>query len=402
MLGFDVRTARIVWTALLVALLAYMVYVISTTLLVVVFAIFFSYLIFPLVDLVDRVRPPRVPRAVSIGVVFAAVIIIVAVIGAVFGTQIQDEAVHLSQQLPALLNTNHFENRIPLPEFLKPVRGRIFAFIQTHISAASGAGGMDTAKQFGIGVMHVASNLIYIVLVPILSFLLIKEGPDIRNNVLLWLDKPHRRLWSAIIEDLDVLLSRYVRALLFLAIATAIAYSIAYSLLGVPYALLLAFAAAILEFIPFAGPLAAAGLAVIVAGFSGYDHMLWLMGFIFAYRMFQDYVLNPYLMSEGVEVSPLMVIIGLLAGDQLGGVAGIFLSVPVMAALKIIFVRVSAARKAHRAVPDEDVDLSVASVNVAGGPDEEIDKSRAKAAADVDAEVDHADHLKSTVATPLR
>ena len=372
MLGFDVRTARIVWTVLLVALLAYMVYVISTTLLVVVFAIFFSYLIFPLVELVDRIRPARVPRAVSIAVVFAAVIAIAATVGAVFGTQIQDEAVHLSQQLPALLNTNHFENRIPLPEFLKPVRGRIFAFIQTHISTVTGGdAGMSTAKQFGIGVMHVASNLIYIILVPILSFLLIKEGPDIRNNVLLWLDKRHRRLWSAIIEDLDVLLSRYVRALLFLSIATAIAYSIAYSLLGVPYGLLLAFAAAILEFIPFAGPLAAAGLAVVVAGFTGYDHLLWLIGFIFAYRMFQDYVLSPYLMSEGVEVSPLMVIIGLLAGDQLGGVAGIFLSVPVMAALKIIFVRVSAARKAHRAQPDEDVELSVAAVNVSGASPEE-------------------------------
>jgi len=108
-------------------------------------------------------------------------------------------------------------------------------------------------------------------------------------------------------------------------------------------AVVLAGAAALLEFIPFAGPLAAAILAVVVAGFSGFDHVFWLIGFIAAYRLFQDYVLNPYLMSEGVEVSPLMVIVGLLAGDQLGGVVGIFLSVPVMAAIKIVFVRARAA-----------------------------------------------------------
>ena len=59
---------------------------------------------------------------------------------------------------------------------------------------------------------------------------------------------------------------------------------------------------------------------------------------------FQDYVLNPYLMSEGVEVSPLLVIVGLLAGEQLGGVTGIFLSVPVLAALKIILIRARAFR----------------------------------------------------------
>ncbi|WP_278501429.1 AI-2E family transporter, partial [Paraburkholderia fungorum] len=56
-------------------------------------------------------------------------------------------------------------------------------------------------------------------------------------------------------------------------------------------------------------------------------------------RLFQDYVLNPYLMSEGVEVSPFLVIVGLLAGDQLGGVAGIFLAVPVIAMLKIVIGR---------------------------------------------------------------
>jgi predicted PurR-regulated permease PerM len=67
--------------------------------------------------------------------------------------------------------------------------------------------------------------------------------------------------------------------------------------------------------------------------------LIWLLIFIIAYRMFQDYVLNPMLMSEGVEVSPLLIIVGLLAGDELAGVTGIFLSVPVLAAIKVLFVR---------------------------------------------------------------
>jgi predicted PurR-regulated permease PerM len=170
-----------------------------------------------------------------------------------------------------------------------------------------------------------------------------------RKEVLSWLGSPHKRLWSGIVDDLDVLLSRYVRALLLLSIATLICYSIAFSLLGVPYALLLASVAAVLEFIPFAGPLAAIVIALAVAGFSGFAHLLWLFCFIIVYRLFQDYVLNPYLMSEGVEVSPFLVIVGLLAGDQLGGVAGIFLSVPTMAALKIILVRARAAGKIEAA-----------------------------------------------------
>ncbi|MBP0596684.1 AI-2E family transporter [Herbaspirillum sp. LeCh32-8] len=349
MLGFDFRVARITWTVFLVALLLYITYTVSSTLLVLVFAVFFSYLVYPLVELLERFRPRRVPRTVSIAVVFVLVIALVATVVAVFGARIQEEALHLSEQLPALLRSNDVVGRIPLPGFAEPLRARILGFVRDQLANGTDQA-MPLAKQFGVSVMHAASNLIYLVLVPVISFLLIKEAPAMRDEMLSWMSRANRRLWDNIIKDLDVLLSRYVRALLFLSIATLVAYSIAFSLMGVPYAMLLAGLAAVLEFIPFAGPLAASAAALVVAGFSGFDHLLWLVGFIIAYRVFQDYVLNPYLMSEGVEVSPLMVILGLLAGDQLGGVAGIFLSVPVMAALKIIFTRASAAQKARREI----------------------------------------------------
>ena len=348
MLGFDVRVAKTVWTVFLVSLLLFITYTISATLLALVFAIFFSYLVYPLVEMVERMRPPRMPRTASIGLVFVVVSVLVVLAGTVFGARIEDEAARLSEQLPGLLKANNITDRIPLPEFMEPLRTRILTFLQSQLETGTDKA-MPLARQFGVGVMHMASNLIYLVLVPILSFLLIKEAPQMRAEMLSWLNHPNQKLWSDIVDDLDVLLSRYVRALLLLSIATFTSYSIAFSLMGVPYALLLAGAAAILEFIPFAGPLAAVVLAIVVAGFSGFEHLLWMIGFVFAYRMFQDYVLNPYLMSEGVEVSPLMVIVGLLAGDQLGGVAGIFLSVPVMAALKIIFVRARASQTARRA-----------------------------------------------------
>jgi hypothetical protein len=70
--------------------------------------------------------------------------------------------------------------------------------------------------------------------------LLIKEGPDMRDGLLSLLNRPNKKLWGAIIDDLDILLSRYVRALLLLSIATFVSYSIAFSLMGVPYGLLLA------------------------------------------------------------------------------------------------------------------------------------------------------------------
>jgi predicted PurR-regulated permease PerM len=334
MLGFDVSAARKVWTAFLIALLFFIIYTASTTVLVVVFAVFFSYLIYPMVALVERVRPRRVPRVASIALVFVVVVVLIAVVGSLFGVELQDQATRLFTQLPTLLRTD-VPNRLPLPHFLEPLRERIVDFVRSQIETGSDKA-VPLARSLGLGVVHAASNLIYLVLIPILSFLLIKDGERMRDAFFALLDRRHRVLWSDIVDDLNVLLSKYVRALLFLSLATLFCYGVAFKLLGVPYAFLLAVSAGLLEFVPFAGPLAAVAITLVVAVFSGFPHLLWLVIFIGLYRLFQDYVLNPYLMSEGVEVSPFLVIVGLLAGDQLGGVAGIFLAVPVIATLKIV------------------------------------------------------------------
>jgi len=335
MLGLDLRTARIVWTAAFMLVLMYAFYVTRSTLLVVVFAIFFSYLLYPMISLLDRTLPKKVPRVVSIALAFVIVITVIAIVSSLLGPRIVDEATHLGQKIPELMKDPNAVNKIPLPGILESHRGKIVGFFQEQFQEGTGKA-LPIAKRIGTTVLYAASNLIYLVLIPVLSFLLIKEAPAMRATVLGWMTPRYAALWGNISDDLSFTLSKYVRALLLLSLSTLLAYGVAFSVMGVPYALVLAAVAALLEFIPFVGPLAALVGAVAIAAVMGFDSLLLLFGFIVAYRAFQDYVLSPYLMSEGVEVSPLLVIVGLLLGDEIGGVAGIFLSVPVMAALKII------------------------------------------------------------------
>lgn len=343
MFGFEPRIAKIVWTVFLVALVLLITYSVRSTLLVVVFAIFFSYLLYPLVELLERFKPRRLPRSASVSLVFIFTIAIIVVAGVLFGATITDEAIKLGQQLPTLLKPANISARIPLPDFLEPQRARLLAFITEQLQAGTGQA-LPFAQRLGLGVMHAATNLIYLILIPILSFLLILEAPAIRAEFLDAMSRSSGSFWTGLIEDLHILLSKYVRALITLSIATFVVYSVVFSSLGVPFAFLLSGVAAVLEVIPFVGPLSAVLIILVVAAFSGFAHLLWLVVFILAYRIFQDYVLSPYLMSEGVEVSPLLVIVGLLAGDELAGVAGIFLSVPVLAAIKIIVVRLRNTR----------------------------------------------------------
>jgi predicted PurR-regulated permease PerM len=74
---------------------------------------------------------------------------------------------------------------------------------------------------------------------------------------------------------------------------------------------------------------------------------LWILIFWGLYRLFADYVLNPYLMSSGVEVHPLLVLFGILAGETIGGIPGMFFSVPAIAILRVMFtnLRTDASRR---------------------------------------------------------
>jgi predicted PurR-regulated permease PerM len=82
-----------------------------------------------------------------------------------------------------------------------------------------------------------------------------------------------------------------------------------------------------------------------VAGFSGYPHLLWVIIFLGVYRLFQDYVLSPRLMSAGMELHPLLIMFGVFAGGEIGGIPGTFLSVPVLAMARILYRRLE---RSHR------------------------------------------------------
>jgi predicted PurR-regulated permease PerM len=85
------------------------------------------------------------------------------------------------------------------------------------------------------------------------------------------------------------------------------------------------------------GPLAGAVIVLLVAGLSGFHHLLGIFAFLVAFRFFQDYVVSPHLLSAGMKLHPLLVIFGVLAGGSIAGIAGSFLSVPVLATLRIVY-----------------------------------------------------------------
>lgn len=337
MLGIQARTATVAWTIFLLALLVATAYLIRRTLLIFILALFFAYMLTPLVNFVYGFLPRRFSRTLALAIVYVALLGALALAGFTLGSRIAEETSSLARKLPGIMNSAAIGN-VWLPSWLEPARERI---IQTIASLQTGGEQLlPILRGAGQQLVSFAGNLGFAVLVPILAFFFLKDGILIRDTLLNQLDDgPQRRLVEGILDDIHLLLGQYIRALVLLSLATFTVYSIFFSLTGVPYSVLLACLCALLEFIPVLGPLTGVIVVLVVSLAFGYGSVLMLLIFFGGYRLFQDYVLQPYLMSSGVELHPLIVLFGALAGEQIGGVAGMFLSVPVIATLRVVYVR---------------------------------------------------------------
>jgi predicted PurR-regulated permease PerM len=333
MLGIDTRAARATWTVLLILLTAELIWLARGALLVFVIALLLAYLLAPAVELSERWLPARWSYGVKLGLVFLVLFGGVGTVVFLIGSHVANEAKDLASRLPALVKSGGTWLDEPLPAPLEPYREQIRSFVEGHVQEV-----MPLLASFGKGVVSGASSLLYLVLTPILSFLYLLEAPTFRGGIGGFIgDDGRRERLDRVLADIHLCLGAYMRAVLLLVIATFISYGIYYEITGVPYALLLAGAAAVFEFVPVVGPLAGMVLSVSVALFSGYPHWGWMIVFLLVYRVFQDYVLSPWLLSSGVELHPLLVLFGVLVGETVAGIPGLFLSVPVMASMRVVY-----------------------------------------------------------------
>ncbi len=346
MLGLDPRAARYTWTAAVVLLLLVVIYLIRETVFVFILALLFAYLLSPLVDFLDRVLPTSRTRTPALVFAYLILVGVLVVAGIALGTRVVEQANALLARLPELMGKVVPGTPVPAVPPPQTVLSTIFANIQAQVRQH--ANDIITyLPKAGLQALSIAGNLIFVVVVPILSFFFLKDGRIMRQQVLEFLDEgPRRDLLADIARDVNFLLVQYMRALLILSMATFTFFSIYLAVTGVPYALLLSAFAAVLEFIPVVGPLTAAVVILVLAAFSGYPHLLWIAIFLGVYRVFQDYVLAPRLMSAGMELHPLLVIFGVFAGGEIGGIPGTFLSVPVLALVRILYHRLEKARHA--------------------------------------------------------
>jgi predicted PurR-regulated permease PerM len=339
MLGVESYPARVTWTVTVVALSLYLCYLVRTTLFIFVLAVLFAYLLEPLVNLLDRALPTR-SRTPALALAYVLFVAAVVTAGFEIGSTAVDQAKQLATDLPAKVEKWKAQ---PGDGWLGKYRSDLLERLQRELPDRANSL-ISALPEAGAKVISVASNLIYAIIIPVLAFFILKDGRDARTRLLLLVaEGPRRTMLDGVLRDLDALLAHYMRALVLLSLATFVCFAAFFWIAGVPYGTLLAALAGVLEVIPMLGPISAAVLIILIAAASG-SHVIAVILFMLAYRMFQDYVLSPHLMVQGVELHPVLVLFGVFAGGEVAGIAGTFLSVPVLALARIVYMQARRAK----------------------------------------------------------
>ena len=334
---FDRHTARVVITICALAGVVAFLYGVRHTLIAMLFAVLFAYLLEPVVGRVERSMLGRGSRWLAILVTYLAIASVLTALGTLFGPTLVEDTRLLSQSLPGLLDKVttgkivwQFGGRYGWSYSTQIKIEHLIAAHQTEILAWSGRAGAAVARML--------PNAVWIIVVPILAVFFLHDGRMFSTKFLLTFSGgAPRPFLREIMNDLDQMLAHFIRAQLTMAGISLMVYSIVFTALRFPYALVLGFAGGAMEFIPVLGPLLAAVAVVLVGFLSGYPHLWAIILFLAVWRVVQDYVVSPRVLGGTLELHPLAAIVAVLMGGELGGVLGVYLAIPIAATLRIVW-----------------------------------------------------------------
>ncbi|HXM10653.1 MAG TPA: AI-2E family transporter [Terriglobales bacterium] len=338
----DSRTSRVIFTAILFAVGLGFLYAARRTLILFLFAIFFAYLINPAVARLEKLVHSRVW---AITIIYALLLIALTLFGFLIGPRIARQSARLGASLPGLMDNGTGQLSGQLGQLTARIGSQhgwsedTQKRIQTYLLSRRGDL-THLAQRIGVRAAEGAQQVWLLFLVPILAIFFLRDGGSFHEVlVALVQSRSQREFLQDVFQDLNQMLAQFIRAQLTLAAFSLVVYTSILGAMRVPYALMLGTAGGAMEFIPVAGPLLAGAAMMAVAILAGYQHWALLLLFLVVWRMVQDYVISPRIMGASLELHPLAALFGILAGGEIAGILGVYLSIPVMASLRIVWRR---------------------------------------------------------------
>jgi len=335
---------RIIFILIIVVGVLWMTYKLTGVILLLVLSIFFAYLVSPLVDFIRRPRTIlgrniAIPRVISI---FLSYILILAAIA----TAVFIVLPTLSTQFPEFTTqakgywTTLGERSIQLNEYFRSRRmpAPLVEAVNSEVPKLIGKISAVVSELVTSSFSYL-TFLPWLVLIPILAFFLLKDADNFRRSALQMLPRGRWR-WRGdeFFQDVNSTLAAYTRAQLTACLIIGVICALGFTILRLPGGLVMGLIAGVFEFVPLVGPLIVAIMAGLLALLhAGPFNAFLVLLFLGVLRIIHDYFTYPRLIGQGIHLHPLAVIFAILSGAELGGVAGIFLAIPVVAILTVSY-----------------------------------------------------------------
>ena len=343
---------RLVLRVIVIALLTYYLFEtarwvmvkLTGVILLLILAIFFAYVVAPLVEFLCRPihisgRKFAIPRPLAIllsyVIIVAVVVLGIYLLAPRLGSQFpefaaQARAYWTSVGVKTQSWVEYFRSHQMPDRIIDAINSAIPKLIETV---------SQTASEVLLSMGGLLAYIPWLVLIPVLSFFLLKDVDTFRRSALQMLPRGRWR-WRGdeFFQDINSTLASYIRAQLMACLFVGVVCTIGFTVLGVPNPLALGVIAGVFEFVPLVGPLLVAVVAAAAAVLHGGGFSAFLvLAFLIVLRIVEDYIVYPRLIGQGIHLHPLAVIVAILAGAELAGVAGIFLAIPVVAILTVSY-----------------------------------------------------------------
>jgi predicted PurR-regulated permease PerM len=330
----DRRTADVLLTILLFAAGLAIVYIARSVIVIFAFSILFAYLINPVVRslqqhslLFKNLRGPHVAEA------YLALLILVALVAHGLAPKFHRQTFKLSQ-IPVVmerLSAGDVPTGTDEGHASSELEPKVKGFLSKHRSSVLRL--TEAIEQFALA----AAAGVF--LVPILAIFFLSDGKKLADDVIRLLSRRDTHETVRLLADeLNSMLQHYIRAKVTLGGLSFACYSTILLVLRFPNALALGLLGGALEFVPVAGWMASAA-AVITVGILTHSHWIRAAALLGLWRILIDYWIAPRVVGHQLELHPLLAIFTTMVGGAIGGIVGIYLSIPVVAALRVIWHR---------------------------------------------------------------
>lgn len=280
-------------------------------------------------------------RGLAVATTYILVVLIVALLMKILIPMLSDSIMDLAAHLPGYYeNAITYINELPEDNFLRNdiVQNAIAKLQQIDIAKISD---LDNLTMYLEKVIGIASGIFSIFVTTVVSIYILLERTEIikfikRLNSSIFSEKKCATI-NRYFEKGNEIFFKYISGQVLDAIVVAIVMSIALSIMGVKYSLLLGFLIGLFNLIPYFGAIIAVIVACLITIFTGgFTQAIWVAIVLIVLQQIDANIINPKILKDALEISKILIIFSITVGGAYFGVLGMFLGVPVIAVIKMM------------------------------------------------------------------